>query len=143
MKHTIVNAFLFFTIIQFANVSRSFAQNNAAALAAADTTRFSVDLGGGWQIFNSYVNQYHTDSAVIELIVQHNNNINWYQPQYVGKIKDNNLKPNTDQNILFNIMYSTYRILIKKNGKCYITFVSGSMPVNNPTVIPLKAYYKL
>jgi hypothetical protein len=143
MKHTIVNVFLFFTIIQFASVSKSFAQNNTAAFAAADTTRFSVDLSGGWQIFNSYVNQHHTDSAVIELIVQHSNNMNWYQPQYVGKIKYNPLKPGTDQYILFNMLNGTFRLLIKKSGKCYITFVSGSMPTNNPAIIPLQVYYKL
>ena len=104
MKNKIIKTLFFFALVEFIIINQSFAQNNAAALAAADTTGFSVDLGGGWQIFNSYVNQYHTDSAVIELIVQHNNNINWYQPQYVGKIKENTLKPNTDQNILFNIM---------------------------------------
>lgn len=143
MKSIIVNAFTFFMILQFATFSKSVAQNNAAAFAAADTTRFSVDLSGGWQIFNSYVSQYHTDSAVIELIIQHSNNINWYQPQYVGKIKYNPLIPATDRNVLFSIQYSTYKILIKKNGKCYINFVSGTMPVGNPAIIPLKAYYKL
>jgi hypothetical protein len=143
MKNKIITAFFFLGLFQCISICSSYSQNNASAFAAADSTRFSVDLNGGWQLFNSHVNQYHTDSAVIELIVQHNNNVNWYQPQYVGKIKYNPLKPDTDQNILFNLLYSTYRILIKKNGKCYITFVSGSMPANNPAVIPLKAYYKL
>lgn len=121
----------------------AYSQNNQSAFAAADTTRFSVDLNGGWQIFNSYAAPYHSDSAQLELIVQHSNNINWYQQQYVGKIKYNPLRPNNDQNVVFNILGSVYRIIIKKNGKCYIYFVSGEQPASNPAVIPVKVYYKL
>ena len=143
MKKIVVKIIFFFVFLQFTITCTSYSQNNAAAFAAADSTRFSVDLNGGWQLFNSYVSQYHTDSAVIELIVQHANSVSWNQQQYVGKIKYNPLKPGVDQNILFNVANNTYRIVIKKNGKCYINFVSGSLPVTNPVVIPLQVYYKL
>jgi len=143
MKNRLLKAAFFYAVFQFIVVSQSYSQNNAAAFAAADSTRFSVDLNGGWQLFNSYVNEYHTDSAQIELIVQHNNNVNWYQQQYVGKIKYDPLKPSVDQNILFHILSNNYRLIIKKNGKCYIYFVSGILPASSPVVIPAKAYYKL
>lgn len=135
------NSFLQITLILL--TLKSAGQNNQAAIAAADTTRFSVDLNSGWQMYNSYVAPYHTDSAQLELILQHNNNINWYQQQYVGKIKYSPLLPNADRNIVFNLLGSSYRIVIKKNGKCYIYFVSGTQPASNPAVIPLKVFYKL
>ena len=138
-----MKAVFFYAVFQFIVVNLSYSQNNAAAFAAADSTRFSVALNGGWQLFNSYVSQYHSDSAVIELIAQHSNNVNWYTQQYVGKIKYNPLKPGVEQNILFHILSNNYRLIIKTNGKCYVYFVSGILPGSSPVVIPLKVFYKL
>lgn len=143
MKNKIMKAVFFYAVFQFMIAIQSFSQTTAAALAAADSTRFSVDLSGGWLLFNSYVSLYHTDSVQIELIVQHNNNVNWYTQQYVGKIKYNPLKPGVEQSLSFKIINNIYKLTIKSNGKCFVNFVSGIPPSGNPVIIPLKVFYKL
>lgn len=118
------------------------AQNNSAAFAAADSSRFSINKDNGWQLFNSYITQFQTDSARLELIVQHNNNISWVTEQYVGKIKFTALQPKTIQTILFSLLNNYYQLRIDTNGKCYLKFMYGTVPANNPVVMPMKVLYK-
>jgi hypothetical protein len=129
-------------LLQLVRVN-AFAQNNAAALAAADSSRFSINTNGGWQLYNSYVSQYKTDSVQLELIVQHTNNINWNQEQYVGKVKYGPLQPHSGQMLSFNLLADKYVLRVEPNGKCYVRFVSGILPATNPFILPLKVYYKL
>lgn len=119
------------------------AQNYQAALAAADTTRFSVNKAGGWQLFNSHVNNFSTDSVRVELVLQHENNINWQQLQLVGKIKFSNALPNGTKIIPFRLLANGYLLQIHKDGTCYLSFVSGVFPVKNPVVIPVVVHYHL
>jgi hypothetical protein len=139
----ILKPILLATIIFLTGAGELRAQNNAAALAAADSSRFSINNNGGWQLYNSYVNLYKPDSVQLELIVQHANNINWTQEQYVGKIKYGPLQPNNGQSIPFNLLNDGYMLRIEANGKCYLRFVSGILPQANPFIIPLKVFYKL
>ena len=137
----IKTAFFSFVIIVSVNV-KSFSQNNAAAIAAADSTGFSTGNTNGWQLFNSYVAPYKTDSAQLEIIIQHANNINWSQEQFVGKIKISSLVPHNTQTVSYNLMNTVYTLRIKDDGKCYLKFVSGSLPITDPAIIPVKVYYK-
>jgi hypothetical protein len=143
MKSSVIKLSFFFVILLLVKSNTPFAQNHAAAFAAADSTRFSVNNNGGWDLFNSYVAPYKTDSAQIELIVQHANTVNWAQEQYVGKIKHGPLKPGSNQNINVNIFGGGYMLRIEINGKCYLRFVNGTLPAANPAVFMVKAYYKL
>src|SRR5712675_2216750 len=79
---------------------KSFGQNDAAA----DTSGFSVNNTGGWQLFNSYVAPYNTDSVQLEIIVRHSNNIKLSEEQFVGKVKALNLLPFKTQTVSFNLI---------------------------------------
>jgi hypothetical protein len=136
-KQIFINGiFLFF--ITFSSV----AQMDSAALAAADTTGFSVNHADGWELYNSYAAPYKTDSVQLELVIQHTNNISWSQEQYIGKVKTGSLLPQNSQSLWFNLTVSAYVLRIGPDGKCYLRFVSGTSPNSNPVVIPVKVYYK-
>jgi hypothetical protein len=119
------------------------AQNHGAAMANADTTKFSVNQSGGWGIFNSHLAKIGTDSASLLLIVQHDRNINWQQEQYMGKIKDGTLKPQVERYITWFLLTDKYEVHIQQNGKCYIRLVTGYLPGGNPVVFPVNIKYKL
>ncbi len=121
----------------------AFSQNDAAALAAADTSRFSPNGTEGWQLFNSYVAPTSHDSATLELIIRHANNIDTAKEQLVGAIKDLSLIPSQEQSISFNLLTDNYILRINTDGRCYLRFVNGDVPPNDPFVIPLKIFYKL
>lgn len=129
-------------LILIAGAKNSSAQNNSAAFAAADTSEFSVNNIGGWQLFNSYVELQNGDSVQLELIIQHNNGINWSQEQYIGKIKPISLLPSQERTASFSLITDQYLIRIDNEGKCFLKLFSGSAPSDNPAVIPLKVIYK-
>jgi hypothetical protein len=141
MKKGIIRI-IFFNILLTIAGSKTFAQDNSAALAAADTTNFSVNGINGWQLFNSYVANYGADSVHLEIIVQHANNLNWGQEQYVGKIKPVALIPAQDQIVSFSLLTNQYRLRIDPEGKCYLRLFTGAAPPDDPAVIPVNATYK-
>jgi len=119
------------------------AQSDSIAFAAADTSHFSPNKDGGWQLFNSYVSNYQSDSARLELIIQHANNIDWTTEQLIGSISDSSLIPSQGQNISFTLLTNNYNLRLDTSGRCYIRFVNGDLPTDDPFVIPLKILYKL
>lgn len=143
MIKKLVQATLLSTAILFIFTGTAAAQNNAAAIAAADTSRFSVNAEGGWQLFNSYVESYKADSAQLELIVQHSN-INLAQEQYLGRIKDAALRPSTAQNLAFSLLSDNYTLRVDADGKCYLRWLTApAAAAEGPVILPLKVYYKL
>jgi hypothetical protein len=116
---------------------------HSKALAAADSSKFSPNKKDGWQLFNSYVATTSKDSATLELIIQHANNIDWKQEQYVGKVKDKSLQPGKPQTLPFNLLTDNYQLRIDAQGKCYVKFLNGSLPSSDPFILPLKVFYKL
>ena len=128
--------------ILLGTITSGFAQNNAAAFAAADSSKFSINTSGGWQLYNSYLTQFKPDSVQVELIIQHEN-INLQQEQYIGNIKYIPFRPAVEQTVSFNLLQDRYTLRIETMGKCYLRFISGTLPVGNPMVLPLKVYYKL
>jgi hypothetical protein len=130
-------------IIYFSSVNVVFAQDDSAALAAADTSRFSPNATDGWQLFNSYVHSYASDSATLELVIQHANNIDWTAEQYVGQISYQPLHPPNGQNIPFIFAANNYVLRIDNTGKCYLKLTDGALPADDPFVIPLKIFYLL
>jgi len=123
-------------------IEESTAQNNSAAIAAADTSEFSVNSAGGWQLFNSYVEMQNADSVQLEIIIQHSNNINWSLEQYVGKIKPASLLPIQERTVSFNLITNQYLLRIDNEGKCFLKLFSGAAPGDDPAVIPVKIIYK-
>lgn len=122
------------------------AQSDAAALAAADTTHFSVNKGGGWDLYNSYVAPYSSDSVRLELILKHPNDALFSLgiltgQQFVGTIKYATLLPQSSQTVSFQLLSSTYQLRIDPDGSCYLSFVNGSQPTKSMVVIPLKVVY--
>jgi hypothetical protein len=131
--------FTIFSIIS--SVAKS--QNNSIAFAAADSSKFSPNLKDGWQLFNSYVSTYKKDSATLELIIQHTNNINWTKEQFIGKIKYPALLPKAEQVAFFTLISNKYRIRIETTGRCYLNFIAGAIPTGEPVILPLTIFYKL
>lgn len=138
----IIKWFIWLGIISCFSLSKSYGQENAAAIAAADTTNFSVNDTGGWQLYNSYVAALGDDSVQLELIVQHNNNINWNDELYVGKIKPEPFLPSVSRSVVFDLITVSYQIRIDTGGRCYIRFVSGLPPSQDPFIIPVKVRFK-
>ncbi len=104
------------------------AQNYQAAIAAADTSRFSVNKAGGWQLFNSHVNNVSMDSVCAEVVLQHSNNINWQQLQLVGKIKFIDALPKVNKVMPFRLLNNGYLFQVQTDGSCYLSFVNGIFP---------------
>ena len=120
----------------------SHAQNNGAALAAADTTNFSKNTEGGWNLYNSYMSPVGGDSVRLELILQQSNTISWQDEQYVGKIKEATFRPAEERVIPFLLGGNNYDLRIQHNGKCYLKLASGPVPDSYPVVIPIAVNYK-
>lgn len=136
--------FLFFAAMVCASAS-VFAQDveqDSAALAAADTSHFSINHVNDWHLFNSYVVAYQTDSVQLELIIMHANTIAWDQEQYVGKIRIQNLLPRTIQVIPFSLITVQFSMRIDTTGRCYLKKISGDLPNEENIAIPLKIYYR-
>jgi hypothetical protein len=143
MKFSLSIRYLFLlllALLAFRDIS--FGQSDSAALAAADTTRFSVNGSEGWLLYNSYVVAHGTDSVELELVIRHDNNINWQEEHYIGKIKFEGLIPQTSQTIDYYLMSDQFAVRLDTTGKCYLKFVSGAVPSANPVVIPIRLIYK-
>jgi hypothetical protein len=127
-----------------ASVYASHAQDNQTALAVADTSNFSRNANGGWQLYNSYIAAQTVggDSVRVELILEHENNINWAQEQYVGKIKISSLLPGTEKTMPFSLAGSNYQLRIDTNGKCYLKLASGAAPFDSAVILPFTVIYK-
>ena len=117
------------------------AQTDAAALAAADTTNFSVNHLDGWQLYNSFIASKF-DSVQVEIIASHVNNFTWTQEQYVGKIRNVALIPQSTQIVFFNLIATRYLFRINSDGKCYLSLKSGTPLEGQLAVIPIKVNYK-
>jgi len=115
---------------------------NAAAIAAADTSVFSVNQQGGWQLYNSFARTVAADSVELELIVQHVNGINWNQEQLVGKLKITQFIPQASQTGLFQLLESNYSLRVDALGNCYLRLLSGIIPAGDPAIIPVMVRYK-
>ena len=118
------------------------AQADAAALAAADTTNFSINHLGGWQLYNSVITSSKSDSVLVEIIASHVNNFAWTQEQYIGKIRPVALTPQSTQILFFNLIATRYAIRINSDGKCYLSLKSGTPIEGQVAVIPIKVNYK-
>jgi hypothetical protein len=129
-------------IMVLATSSNSYAQDDSAALAAADTSRFSINSSDGWLLYNSSVYEHGADSVQLALIIRHENNIAWTEEHYIGKIKYGALKPKTSQTLLYYLISDQFSLRVDENGKCYFRLVSGNAPTADPTVIPIIVYYK-
>lgn len=133
---------IFFTVILLAAGGQCFAQTDSAAIATADSSRFSVNEPGGWQLFNSYAQKYNTDSVQLELIIQHSNNIDWAQEQFIGTIKYTPLLPGIGQSIPFSLLNDGYIIRIDTAGDCFLKLITSVLPDKDIVVVPLKVFYK-
>ena len=141
-SNKILKTFFLSFVIQLVLISGIIAQDNTAAMAAADSSRFSVNRLGGWQLFNSFVSAISQDSVQLEFIVQHDKNINWSQEQLVGKIKSSTLVPQYTQEIPFSVLSTSFTIRITDQGKCYMKISDGNAPEGDTVILAVKIFYK-
>lgn len=118
------------------------AQDHNKAISAADSTNFSVNKKENWQLYNSYLSFIEKDSVMIELILQHDTNINWEEEHEVGKIKTNSFLPKSEQTVYFKLIENKYQLRIEKNGKCFLTVLDALPNDTNPVIIPVRVKYK-
>ncbi|MFZ1527279.1 MAG: hypothetical protein WAT19_00885 [Ferruginibacter sp.] len=120
----------------------SSAQVPEAVIANADTTMFSPNAAGDWQILNSYVSAQGTDSVLLEVLLYHPNNINWQEEHLVGNIKEpTGLRPSTERTVSFNLINTIYIMRVSSNGDCYLKFSTGDLPTANPVVLPARVIF--
>jgi hypothetical protein len=79
---------------------------------------------------------------VLELIIEHDNNIAWKKEQYVGRIKYSPLQPSVGKTIPFHLLSDAYQIRIDSEGRCFITSLGTSLPTGDPLVLMLQVFYK-
>jgi hypothetical protein len=137
---SIKHCFIFFGFF-FITATIHAQDSDSAALAAADTTNFSRNVNENWQLYNSYIAPQGTDSVMVQLILQHDNNINWSNEQNVGKIKDISLLPGAERPMPFSLGGINYQLRIDTAGECYLKVVSGDPPVDDPVVLPFTIIY--
>jgi len=125
------------------------AQNNSKELAkavekaSADSSYIAVNKKSGWQFFSSYLTPVKADSVMIEMVVQHDRTSDWNQEQLVGRIKSTSMLPKVSQTVSFSLISDLYQLRVEPNGRCYLRLVSGSLPVGDPVILPIRAKYKL
>ena len=123
--------------------SANFSQGHKKALAAADSSNFSVNNKEGWKLYNSRLIPISTDSIMIGLILQHDRSVDLTLEQKIGIIKSRNFFPATNQIISFTLLTGTYQLRVDKNGKCFLRLVSGSLSSDaDNVIIPIRAVYK-
>lgn len=145
MKNKLVLNNVLTILVMLCTVSTTFAQSNddrEKALAAADTSFFSVNKKEGWQIYNSYASNVTADSIQLEVILQHDADINWQNSTYIGKLKNPGFKPQSTRLAQFNWVNMVFEVQVNADGSCYMRLVSGQLPPGNPVVIPVMVRYR-
>ena len=140
-----MNKMLFFISIWmlFSGLSVAQTRDNAFESGSADTTQIAVNKLGGWQFVSPYLTPVGQDSVMIEMILQHDRTIDWQQKQLVGRITRRDLLPVSEQEVVFSLLISQFRIYIEPDGLCYLQLVSGVLPDEDPQAIPVRAVYRL
>lgn len=123
-------------------MGQCYSQTDSAAMANADTTNFSVNKNDGWQLFNSYVSAVGTDSVMLEMTIQHVNNLNWSEEQHVGRITNMEFLPASDQTAGYSLINKRFVLRVDQLGECYLRLAGGAPPEANPAVIPVRVTYK-
>jgi hypothetical protein len=109
----------------------------------ADSAQFIPNISGGWSTYLAYINRSSPDSIEFELLLKHDNNINWRSKQQIGSIVDPIFFPKKEQKIIYDLLYgNTWKLEIKTNGECYFNQISGPDPSGNPIIMPVKVNYK-
>ncbi len=142
MKFSMRIYLMVFILILFVGRVPALSQNDA--LAAADTSYFSVNHSGGWLLYNSraHVNE-SSDSAELEIIIQHDITINLQEYQFVGTIKGGAFRPVSSQLVTLDLITHSYVVRIDSDGRCYVKLQSGILPPGNAVVIPVQVTYRI
>jgi len=104
-KYRILSLAYFFVLFFAQQV---YAQDNNKAFAAADSSKFSPNKNGGWQLYNSFINNTSKDSVQLELIMQYDGVLDWKTEQFLGRIKETSFKPIKEQELPFKLLNETY-----------------------------------
>lgn len=115
---------------------------DSLAIAAADTTHFSINSASGWELFNSYFELRGADSCDIEMVFQHSNNIDWSAYHQIGSLKTNAYKPTGDQILSFNMGQRSYFFKIDSQGNCWIKKENGNAHDQDKVVLAFRHAYK-
>ncbi len=116
--------------------------DHAEALRNADSTHFSVNSKGGWQMYNSYVASAKRDSIRLELILQRNDDIKWEEWHQVGTIRTARFRPKAARKISARLQQAELEIEIRPDGGCYLRVGSGDLQQVNQVVIPFIVVFK-
>jgi hypothetical protein len=142
-----VSIVLFCVICSFA-FQNTFLLKRDIILSAGDTSSFSPNTIGKWDIISSYLNQYTTDSVEFELIlVQRAERISGGNEKFIGNITNPIYLPQKTQKITYNLLIdNVWEVKITRKGECYLRQVKGSginkseLP-GNPDVLPIRVLY--
>jgi hypothetical protein len=117
--------------------------NKAFDKTSKDSSYIAVNKQAGWQSVISHLTLVKTDSVLLELVVRHDRtSIDWKQEQPVGRIKQRDLLPKTEQIVLFKLIRNIYRLRIEPNGRCFIRLEAGILPKGDQVIIPVRGIYK-
>jgi hypothetical protein len=125
------NVTIFFTAFSLS------AQSNNSAIAAADTTFFSINRDDTWQIYNSCASSSPLDTVKLEIIIQHDGPLNWQSSNYIGRIKNQNFWPFSLRTCKVDLLTMIFEVTVDSAGRCYLRLVSGNPPSREQVVVPV------
>lgn len=112
-------------------------------MANTDSVSFSPNSDDGWSTLSYYLHQEVDDSVDFELVIQHANNINWGEEQWIGTLSGANYIPVSEQYAAYSLLPGdNWNMHITADGKCFLNLIEGSLPPGDPIIIPLKVRYK-
>ena len=140
MKRLIVTCILY--LLCYGCYGQGYDSLDRKARMMADTANFSPNQAGEWQLYNSFLKRVAKDSVAMELIVRHAKNLDFKEYQFIGTITSKNLIPRGALEMPFFVVTDEYRLKIEANGRCYLKLVTGSLPPQDPVIIPLFIKYR-
>lgn len=132
--------YVFLSAIFYLNVSAQ-DQQHSEVLAAVDSTNFSINRDENWELYKAAFTPLVNDTVLLEMIVEHDRFLEWENEQLIGKIKEKDYVPYTEQSVDFKLLTDSYNLRIDLDGKCYLRLVEGEIPPSDPVFIPIRLYY--
>ena len=119
-------------------------QDTSLFSPTGDTAAFRANQQAGWSIYFSYLSQDTPDSVEFEFVIQHADNINWANEQFIGVITKNDFKPATSQQLTYQLLLDNlWTVRIEPSGQVFLRHVKGETPPPNPIVIfPVQVKFK-
>lgn len=110
--------------------------------SAVASTVFVPNVAAGWSVYSFYLHANGADSVDFEVVLQHADDINWYQEHWIGTLQGR-LSPAKEQKLIFYLLpFDKWNIRIAPDGRCFLNIKDGNIPLQDQVVVPVKVRYR-